>query len=226
MTSRRLSIGFDRHSSLIPALHTNGRHEDHRRTILFVSFLVCFTLQASTGAGQTVGTTTGAVNGEVTDNTGAVLPGVTIVVSSDAVIGNNGTRRGVTNQEGFYRFPALPPGEYTLLFMREGFRTVNRQGVHIGLGFTATINVELQLATLNENVTVERRSSVVDEQSTAMTVNFDSDHLANLPNARNMGAILSATPAVQVARFDFGVSAAGRGPQLYSAYGSAGQTRP
>ena len=61
---------------------------------------------------------TGAITGTVTDNTGAVVPGVTIVISSAALMG---TRTTVTNAEGLYRFPALAPGEYTLVFTLDGF---------------------------------------------------------------------------------------------------------
>ena len=183
------------------------RHEGCRRAILSsVSFIVCFALQASTGAGQTVGAMTGAINGTVTDSTGAVLPGVTIVISSDALMG---TRTTVTNAEGLYRFPALAPGEYTLVFTLDGFKAVRREGIYVGLGFTATVDVELQIATLQEKVIVERNSPVIDKQSTAIATTFDARQLANLPGARSMWAIQAATPAVYVARFDLGASATG-----------------
>ena len=119
-------------------------------------------------AGQTVGTTTGAISGKVTDETGAVLPGVTIGFERRGHR-HRGTRTAVTSEDGLYRFPALPPGEYTLLFTLEGFRTVSREGVHLGLGFTATVNVEMDIAALNQSVTVERKSPVIDTQSTAIT---------------------------------------------------------
>jgi Carboxypeptidase regulatory-like domain len=82
-------------------------------------------LSASKAGGQTVGPTTGAINGTVTDSTGAELPGVNIVVAGDALIGHSGTRTGLTNEKGLYRFPAIPPGEYTLTFTLKGFRTSN-----------------------------------------------------------------------------------------------------
>ena len=165
---------------------------------------------------------TGAINGTVTDSTRAVLPGVTIVISSAALMG---TRTTVTNAEGLYRFPALAPGEYTLVFTLDGFKTVRREGIYVGLGFTATVNVELQIATLQENVIVERNSPVIDKQSTAIGATFDARQLANLPSARSMWAIQAATPAVYVARFDLGASATGLGGPI-SAYGTAGFNRP
>ena len=72
---------------------------------------------------------------------------------------------------------------------------------------------------------VERNSPVIDKQSTAIAATFDSRQLADLPSARSMWAIQAATPAVYVARFDLGASAAGLGGPI-SAYGTAGFNRP
>ena len=192
---------------LDPALDVEEKPEGYRPTILLVSFLACFALHASTAAGQTVGAMTGAINGTVTDSTSAALPRVTIVISSAALMG---TRTAVTNGEGLYRFPALAPGEYTLVFTLNGFKAVRREGIYVGLGFTATVDVELQIATLQENVIVERNSPVIDKQSTAIGTTFDARQLADLPSARSMWAIQAATPAVYVARFDVSANATGR----------------
>ena len=207
------------------ALVVQYKDEGYRRTILLASFLVCFVLQPSSGTGQTVGAITGVINGTVTDTSGAILPGVMIVASSDAVIGNKGKRTTVANGNGLYRFPALPPGEYALVFTLDGFTTLEREGIYVGVGLTATIDVELHIATLREQVTVVRNSPVIDQQSTAMATTFDSHQLANLPGGRSMWAIQAATPAVYLPRFDLGANATGLGPPI-SAYGTAGANRP
>ena len=152
------------------ALDVDDRDEGYRRTILVVSFLVCFVLLASRGSGQTVGAITGTINGTVTDTTGAILAGVTVVASSDAVIGNKGKRTTVANGDGLYRFPALPPGEYKLVFTLDGFTTFEREGIFVGVGLTTTINVELHVATLREKVTVVHDSPVIDQQLTAIAI--------------------------------------------------------
>jgi hypothetical protein len=195
------------------------------RSTILVSVVACFSLQASTAAGQTVGAATGAISGKVTDVTGAVRAGVTIVVSSEALIGNRGTLTTVTNEEGLYRFPAVPPGEYTLVSAVEGFRSVTRGGIHIGLGFTATVNVELDAAALTEDVTVERPAPRVDRHSTAVAANFDTRQLADLPASRSLFAILTATPGVHVSRVEVGGNNGGAGGP-YAAYGTDGQNRP
>jgi hypothetical protein len=191
------------------------------RAIFLVSFLACFAFGASNGASQTAGTMTGAINGSVTDSTAAVLPGVTIVISSAALMG---TRTTVTSVEGVYRFPALPPGEYTLVCTLQGFTDVRRDRINVRLGSTATVDIELQIATLQEMARAERTLPIID-RSTAMVTTFDTHQLANLPSARSMWGIQAATPAVYIPRFDLGASASGLGGPV-SAYGTAGSNRP
>ena len=76
-----------------------------RQGLLALALLLAMTGVASA---QTVSATTGAINGRVTDNTGAVLPGASVIAASPALMG---TREAVTNEEGSYRFPAVPPGD-------------------------------------------------------------------------------------------------------------------
>src|SRR5262245_13757223 len=143
-------------------------------------------------AAQTVSATTGAMNGKATDKTNAVLPGVTVTISSPSLMG---TRTAVTGEDGTYRFPAIPPGDYKVTFELTGFATVVREGIRVALSFTATVNAEMGVASLQENVTVTGASPVVDTQSTAITTNFDARTLASLPSARDMWAILAESPA-------------------------------
>lgn len=179
-------------------------------------------LSSSLAAGQTVSATTGAINGRVTDNTGAVLPGVTVSITSSSMMG---TRTAATNQDGQYRFPAVPPGEYNLSYDLPGFAAVRREAVRVGLGFTATINVEMAVASLQESVTVTGESPVVDTAATNVTTNFQAEQLANLPSARDFWAILAQAPAISLNRIDVGGSAAGT-QTTYFVYGTSGQNRP
>jgi len=105
--------------------------------------------------------TTGSINGTVQDNTGAFLPGVTITASGPAIMG---VQTGVTNAQGQYRFPALPPGTYQLRYELSGFSAFVRDGIAVSVGFAATIDVQLKLATLAETVTVTGQSPVVESE--------------------------------------------------------------
>ena len=82
--------------------------------------------------------TTGSITGSVTDASGAILPGVTITLSGDRLIG--GPQTQVSDTTGTYRFDRLVPGSYGVKFELQGFRTVERPDVRISAAFVATIN--------------------------------------------------------------------------------------
>jgi hypothetical protein len=164
---------------------------------------------------------TGTIQGRVMDAQGAVLPGVTVTAISPALIQQQST---VTTENGNYRFPAVPPGTYTLTYELTGFNTVRREGIQIALGFTANINVELALATLQETVTVTGQSPVIDTTATRVVQNFKLEELQSIPNGRDMWSLLAVTPAVQMSRIDVGGNRAGT-QTGYNAYGFSGQVR-
>jgi hypothetical protein len=165
--------------------------------------------------------TTGSVNGTVSDNTGAVLPGVTVTASSPALMG---VQTAVTNEQGQYRFPTLPPGAYRLEYQLAGFSTVVRDQIVVQITFTATVNVQLQVATLNETVTVTGASPVVDTQNTQIQTNFTQEMIRSLPNARDIWALIAVAPGTTMGSFDVGGSRAGT-QTGYSAYGRGDQVR-
>ena len=113
---------------------------------------------------------TGTIQGRVTDAQGAVLPGVTVTATSPSMLGPQTT---VSSETGNYRFPAVPPGTYTVTYELAGFNTLRREGIQITLGFTANVNATLQLATVQETVTVSGASPVIDTTSTRVQENFN-----------------------------------------------------
>jgi hypothetical protein len=155
------------------------------------------------------------------DAQGAVLPGVTVMATSAALIQPQTT---VTSETGNYRFPAVPPGTYELSFELAGFNTLKRSGISITLGFTAQVNVELALATLQETVTVSGASPVIDTSTTRVQQNFKMEQLQSIPNGRDMWSLLAVTPSVQMGRIDVGGNRAGT-QTGYTAYGMNGQVR-
>src|SRR5512134_2510772 len=84
----------------------------------------------------------GRINGTVTDNTGAVLPGVTVTATSPALIQ---PQVQVTGEDGSYRFLALPPGVYEIDFDLTGFQSVKRQDVRVVINQTLTVDMQLQV---------------------------------------------------------------------------------
>ena len=164
---------------------------------------------------------TGTIQGRVTDAQGAVLPGVTVTATSPAALG---AQTAVTSETGNYRFPALPPGTWTVTYELAGFNTVRREGITLSLGFTANLNIELALATLQETVTVTGESPVIDTSATRIQQNFKVEQLQSIPNGRDMWSLLAVTPSVQMTRIDVGGNRAGT-QTGYSAYGMTGQVR-
>ena len=99
----------------------------------------------SMATAQTTGATTGSLNGKVVDPSGAVLPGVTVTAASPAL---QGVRTATTSETGEYRVTSIPPGVYRVTYELSGFATIAREGLAIGIGFTATVNVEMKVAQL------------------------------------------------------------------------------
>src|SRR4029079_6897362 len=98
---------------------------------------------------------TGAINRTVTDSSESVIPGGAVPLSAPALMRVLTT---VTEQDGKYRFSTVPIGEYKLNFELTGFGTVTREGIRVSVGFTATVNAEMNPAALAETVTVSGAS--------------------------------------------------------------------
>src|SRR6266545_3794562 len=95
--------------------------------------------------------------GVVSDAQGGVLPGVTVTATSPALIGS---RTAVTEGNGSYRFPSVPEGTYALTFELSGFQTSKRTNIVLSLGQTLTVDLQLQVQSLRESVTVTAASPV------------------------------------------------------------------
>ncbi len=104
----------------------------------------------------------------------------------------------VTGGDGSFRFLALPPGVYTIDFELTGFNSVKRQDVRVVINQTLTVDMQMQVATLQETVTVTGASPVVDTSTTAMGTNFTKELLTEIPNARDIWAAMAQAPGIQM----------------------------
>ena len=192
-----------------------------RRTMgLVCAIIFCTAVQAwSQAAGTATG---GAIWGKVTDQTGGLLPGVTVMVAGPTLMG---TQEAVTNAEGVYRFPSLPPGEFTLTFSLAGFNTLVREGIRVMLAFTVTVDAELGVSAVRESIEVVAASPMVDTVNTRAQTAFGKEVLASVPLARDMWSILGASPSIEMDRIDVGGSTAGA-QTGYRGYGQIQQNRP
>ena len=156
----------------------------------------CFVLVALLAAGPAAAQDfRGRLNGTVTDNTGAVLPGVTVTVSSPALIQ---PQAQVTSAEGDFRFIALPPGVYEVSFELSGFQNIKREGIRVVINQTLTVDQQMNVATLQETVTVTGASPVVDSSTTQVGTNFTKELLTEIPNARDIWAAMAQAPGIQM----------------------------
>ena len=171
---------------------------------------------------QTVGATSGAIQGRVLDSSDAVLPGVTVTVAGAAQMG---LRPVATAADGNYRLPGLSPGTYRVTYELGGFATTVRDGVVVPLGFTVGLDVALGVATLEQAIVVTGASPVVDAAATRIQTNYDAERLASIPNARDIWAVMAATPAVRQAVVDVGGASAGSQSQFVT-YGTRAQNQP
>src|SRR5579872_5842302 len=163
----------------------------------------------------------GAVSGTVTDSSGAAIPGVKVTATSPAL---QGEESFTTNDQGTYRFPALPLGLYKFTYEAQGFATQIRDQVNVTLNFAATINVQLTPATQQQTVVVTGETPLVDVQNTAIQGGFNLQQLNEVPNGRDMWSIIGLTPGMRNSTLDVGGSAVGN-QVAYSSYGFSAQNR-
>jgi hypothetical protein len=165
---------------------------------------------------------TSQVFGKVTDASGGVMPGVTVTLTSPALLE---PRVAVTSVTGTYEFPGLAIGTYTVRFELAGFGTQVREGLQLQSGFNAQVNVELAVAALEENVTVTGVSPIVDVRSTTQGTRFNTEELQAIPSARDVFQVLTQTPGIAGDRQNVGGTHNGQQIGMFSRGAGDGQGR-
>jgi hypothetical protein len=147
-----------------------------------------------------------AIAGVVKDATGAALPGVTVDASSPVLIEK--VRSVVSDDAGVYRIEGLFPGTYTVTFSLPGFNTIKREGLELPSNFTATVNAELPVGSIEETVTVTGISPVVDTTSTARAQVITRELLDALPTGKTAQLAAALVPGVFMGNPDVAGAAA------------------
>jgi hypothetical protein len=172
----------------------------------FTALAVALALVLSAGAAAAQ-QQTGTILGRVVDESGAVLPGVTVTISGPALLQ---PRVLVTSETGSYRAPDLPIGTYEVKFEMEGFRTVVLRDIRVTIGFNAEVNAKLELSAIEESITVTGASPLVDTKSTTAKSTFDLETLQNLPSARDPWVMLERAPGITMDRVNVGGTQSGQ----------------
>jgi hypothetical protein len=149
-------------------------------------------LAAPSVLAQTAGTAN--IEGVVTDTTGAVLPGVAVVVRN---MDTNASRELVTDDGGRYRATALQPGRYEVTATMSGFTAAPRADVQASVGSTTTVDVQLRPASVTEEVTVTAEAPLIDTTRTDVSDVVSETEIQNLPiNGRRWENFVLLSPGV------------------------------
>jgi len=191
---------------------------------LFVAAVLSLVVAATPTPAMAQTVRTGSISGTVSDGSSAPMPGVTVTLTSPALQVPELVK--TTDTQGEYQFVDLPLGTYRLAFELAGFTRLIRDDLSLPTGFAARVDVALQVANLQETVTVTGQSPLIDVTNTRGGASITSAILETIPNNRTYGDIIALTPGLtptappQVGQVGFGALASG-----YRSYGITGQER-
>ncbi len=173
----------------------------HARALLLLS--LCLTLSASAQVNNA------SVTGLVTDTTGAVVPNASVTLKNKATNVETAT---TTDGSGYYNFPSVPVGEYSLTVEGKGFKRVVIEQVKLDVAQKARVDAALEVGAVTETVTVTSATLLTTQEATTGGV-IDNRLVQQLPlSGRNWDDLISLVPGTQVDRYteETGSTANGR----------------
>src|SRR5262245_18110079 len=193
-----------------------------RRAFWFLLIAVAIVL-APSGARAQDTRQNGTILGTVTDASAAALPGVTVEVSGRSL---QGARSTVSDQEGRYAIPNLPPGSFRISFTLTGFQTEIRDDFVVSLGFSARLDVQMKVGSIEESIIVSGQSPVIDLSTTVSSSTLTRTTLDSVPSTRSIYQAVYMAPGVRPSNTpDVGGSQLGNQQALVS-YGVSGTMVP
>jgi hypothetical protein len=150
---------------------------------------------------------TGEIFGKVTDGSGAVLPGVAVTLTGPVLLQ---PLTAIASDTGTYQFPRLSIGTYTVKFDLAGFKTIVKEGILVTVGFSAQVNAQIAISSVQETVTVTGESPVVDTRNTGTKQTFTNELLQTVPSARDPWVILQQTAGIAMDRENIGGNMSGQ----------------
>jgi hypothetical protein len=136
---------------------------------------------------------TGSIQGAVKDTTGAAIAGARVTASSPALVR---PLEVISDNEGAYRFPKLPVGQYTITVSQNGFKTSKNQDIYVVLGKELTLDVALNTGEVTESVTISASSEAIDITSSKSATNITEKFIDTTPKGRTFNSLLQAAPGV------------------------------
>lgn len=166
---------------------------------------------------------TGALTGEITDPAGAFIAGVQVTATNEAT----GEKRDVVSQEdGRYTVPLLPPGSYHVEFSKSGFKSAVKTGLQINVTETTKLDLQLEVGAVQEQVTITSEAQLLQTESSALGRVTDRTLVSNLPLVtRNYTQIVTLSPGIAVTvnnAADLGRGSGGTSQGNFRAHGASG----
>jgi hypothetical protein len=155
-------------------------------------------------------TSTGDILGTVRDASGAVVPGARIAVRN---LGTNLSKETVTGDDGLFRVPLLPAGNYEVLVDKPGFAKYRQSPITVGINERAALEVALSVTSSNEIVDVTADAPLVNTTNAEVSTTFDTKRVADLPLSTNRNILNLAASVPGVAQISSGNSSFVRGGQ-------------
>lgn len=169
------------------------RDHGRRVTCMFAMIVVSLLIAHAAVGGQQ---NTASIVGQIKDESGAILPGVTVMATSPSL--QISEMSAVSNERGEYRLSPLPVGNYSVEYSLSGFQTVKRDGIQLTIGFTARLDETLKVGSLEDSITVTGASPIVDVASSASTTKLNHETLEILPTGRSgINDLLAQAPGTR-----------------------------
>src|SRR5258705_1289920 len=185
-SQRQLTLAFH------APIHVGGQIMLAARRPLVVVAVLAFVALAASASAQQGGVS--AIAGIVRDTSGAVLPGATVQAASPVLIEK--VREVVTDEQGQYKIVNLPLGTYSVTVSLPGFKSVQRAGIELTTNFTAPVNAQLEVGSVEETLTVSGTAPVVDVQNAATRNIISAKVLDTIPTGKTMLTIIAVTPGM------------------------------
>src|SRR6202521_5696258 len=140
--------------------------------------------------------TTGDIDGTVTDQSGAMLPGCALTLTDQA---NGGVRKSTSNAQGNFSFLNLPVGTYTITATKEGFKALSQKDVAVHVATVTTPTLTLEIGAATEMVTVEAKAVLLNTENGEVGGVMLAEQVSQLPlNGRNFIELTTLMPGVAV----------------------------
>ncbi len=170
--------------------------------------LSLFGILASNGFAQE---TTAGIQGVIKDQSGAVVAGATVELTSPSLLGS---KKVTSDSSGNYRFSALPPGSYAITVSAKGFRNFKQGELALSAGRLPSVDIQLQVGGMAETVEVTSAASIVDVTQSKVATTVSKDIINSMPTGRSFQSVIPFAAGARMEPLQGGTSNRDNGFQI------------